>query len=104
MRSVAWRLDLIIYCPLKERCPQCKSAQINANSVGKPKLCYAVPWPKTAVGADMKCTTRKKHFMSHDPSYVDTLPSELQLKKEFVSGKGHATHILLIRLMRSGLS
>ena len=27
------------------------------------------------VGIDMRCTKCKKHFMMHDPRYVDTLPS-----------------------------
>ena len=44
---------------------------ITANSVGKRKLCYAIPWPKSIVGVDMKCGRCKKHFMTHDPSYVE---------------------------------
>ena len=95
-------LDMIVYCPLKGRCPHCQSTLINANSVGKPKLCYAVPWPKTVVGVDMKCTNCKKHFMTHDPLYIKSLPSEQQVKQDFVGGKGNATHMSLIRLLRSG--
>ena len=41
--------------------------------------------------------------MTHDPSYVKTLPSEQQLKKECVTGKRNGTHISIIRLLRSGL-
>ena len=70
-----------MYCPLKGRCPHCHSAMINANSVGKGKLCYAVPWLKTIVGVDMRYAKCKRHFMTHDLSYVKTLPSEQQLKK-----------------------
>ena len=46
---------MLVYCPLKGRCPHCKSALISANLVGKRKLCNAVPWPKTIVGVDMRC-------------------------------------------------
>ena len=42
--------------------------------------------------------------MTHDPAYVDTFPSEKQLKREFVTGKGNATHVSLIRLLRSGMT
>ena len=98
------KLDLLVYCPLKGRCPHCKSALITANSVGKRKLCYAVPWPKTIVGADMRCTNCKKHFMTHDPSYVDTLPSGEQVKCDFVTAKGNGSHISILRLLRSGLT
>ena len=66
------KLDLIIYCPLNGRCPHCNSTLINTNSVGKKKLCYAVPWPKTIVGIDMRCVKCSKHFMTHDPKYVET--------------------------------
>ena len=41
--------------------------------------------------------------MTHDSSYVDTLPSELQSKRDFVAGKKHGTHISLKRLLRSVL-
>ena len=95
-------LDMIVYCPLKGRCPYCQSTLINANSVGKTKLCYAVPWPKCVVGIDMRCTSCKKHFMTHDPSYISTLPSVQQVKQDFVTGKGNATHVSLIQLLRSG--
>ena len=50
----------------------------------------------------MRCYMCKKHFMTHDPAYVDTLPSGDQVKKEFVAGKGLATHVSLIRMLRSG--
>lgn len=98
------KLDLLVYCPLKGRCPHCGSTLISANSVGKRKLCYAVPWPKTIVGADMRCSTCRKHFMSHDPTYVQTLPSGEQMKREFVSTKGNGTHLSLIRMLRSGMT
>ena len=42
--------------------------------------------------------------MTLDSSYVDTLSSGDQVKKEFVCGKGHATHISIIRLLRSGMT
>ena len=42
--------------------------------------------------------------MTHDSLYVETLPSQIQIQKEFVSGKGHGTHLSLIRLLRSGLT
>jgi phage FluMu protein Com len=79
------KLDLLVYCQLTGRCPHCKSALISANSVGKRKLCYAIPWPKTIVGVDMRCSKCNKHFMTHDVSYVDTLPSKEQIKQEFVT-------------------
>ena len=102
LKTSPGKLDLLAYCPLKGRCPHCQSSLIYANSVGKPKLCYAVPWPKTVVGIDMRCTKCKKHFMTHDPSYVATLTSEEQIKQDFVTGKGNATHVSLIRMLRSG--
>ena len=52
----------------------------------------------------MRCYKCKKHFMTHDTTYVDTLPSEEQVKREFVSGKGYGSHISLLRLLRSGLT
>ena len=104
VRTFPGKLDLIVYCPLKGRCPHCNSALITANSVGKRKLCYAIPWPKTIVGVDMRCGKGNKHFMTHDPSYVDTLPSDQQIKREFVSSKGNGSHISLLRLLRSGLT
>ena len=95
-------LDMIVYCPLNGKCPYCQSTLIRANTLGKPKLCYAVPWPKSVIGVDMKCTSCNKHFMTHDPSYISTLPSVQQVKQDFVGGKGNATHVSLIRLLRSG--
>jgi hypothetical protein len=53
---------------------------------------------------DMKCSKCKKHFMTHDPSYVDTLPTADQVKREFVAGKGNGCHISLLRMLRSGLT
>ena len=103
-RSVPGKLDLMMYCPVSGKCPHCNSASIMRNTVGKPKLCYALPWPKTIVVVDMRCGKCNKQFMTHDPIYVDTLPSELQIKREFVSSKRYATHISLIRLLRSGLT
>ena len=93
IQSVSWgqlglvwglRLDLPVYCPLKGRCSHCKSALISANSVGKRKLCYANPRPKTIIGKDMRCTRRKKHFMSHDTAYVDSLPSHKRPPRDTV--------------------
>ena len=49
----------------------------------------------------MRCGKCWKHFMTHDLAYIDTLPSEEQVKQDFVTGKGNATHISLIRLLRS---
>lgn len=95
---------MLVYCPLKGRCPHCKSALILANSVGKRKLCYPIPWPKTIVGTDMRCTSCSKHFMSHDPAYVQSLPTSEQLKREFVATKGNGTDMSLIRLLRSGMT
>ncbi len=103
-RSVLGKLDLIIYCPMSGKCPLCNSVSIMRNTVGKCKLCYALPWPKTVVGVDMRCCKCNKHFITHDPVYMDSLPSGLQIKREFVSGKKNATHISLIRLLRSGLT
>ena len=104
VRTFLGKLDLIIYCPLKGRCSHCNSALITANSVGKRKLCYAILWPKTIVGVDMRCGKCNKHFMMHNLSYVDTLPSDQQIKREFVSSKGNGSHITLLRLLWSGLT
>jgi hypothetical protein len=104
IKTFPGKLDLLVYCPLKGRCPHCKSALMTANSVGKRKLCYAIPWPTTIVGVDTRCGKCKKHFMTHDTNYVDTLPSEEQQKREFVTTKGNGSHISLLRLIRSGLT
>ena len=61
-KSCPGKQDLLVYCPLTGHCPHCKSSLIAANSVGKRKLCYAIPWPKTIVGVDMRCGRCKKHF------------------------------------------
>ena len=98
------KLDLIVYCLLNGRCPYCKSALISINTVGKTKLCYGVPWPKSIVGVNMKCSQCKKHFMTHHSSYTDSLPLEEQIKQEFVTGKGNGSHISLLRLLGSGLA
>ena len=45
----------------------------------------------------------QKHFMTHDMNYVDTLLSEEQVKREFVTTKGNRSHIFLLHLLRSGL-
>lgn len=37
-------------------------------------------------------------------TYMDTLPSEEQVKREFLSAKGNGSHISLLRLLRSGLT
>ena len=42
--------------------------------------------------------------MTHDPSYVDTLTSEEQIRHDFVTGKGNGSHISLLRLLQSGLT
>ena len=104
IKTFLGKLNLLVYCPLIGRCPHCKSALVTANSVGKRKLCYVIPWPKTIVGVDMRCGKCKKHFMTHDISYVDTLPSAEQVKREFVTAKGNGSHISLLRLLRSGLT
>ena len=52
----------------------------------------------------MRCGKCKKHFTTHNTKYVDTLPSEQQIKREFVSAKGNGSHISLLRLLRSGLT
>ena len=52
----------------------------------------------------MKCSQCKKHFMMHDTSYTDSLPSEEQIKQEFMTGKGNGSHISLLLLLRSGLT
>ena len=71
LKNSPGKLDLLVYCPLNGRCPYCKLALIHIiNLVGKCKLCYAVPCPKTIVGADMKCSQCKKHFMTHDSNYT----------------------------------
>ena len=104
LKTCPGKLDLLVYCPLNGRCPHCSSSLVSANSVGKRKLCYAIPWPKSIVGIDMRCTKCKKHFMTHDQRFVSTLPSAAQVKREFVTGKGNETHMSLIRLLRSGMT
>ncbi len=42
--------------------------------------------------------------MTHDPLYINTLSSEDQVKRDFVSGKGNCTHMSVIRLLRSELT
>ena len=42
--------------------------------------------------------------MTHDTTYVDTLPSEEQIKRDFVTSKGNGSHISLLRLLQSGLT
>ena len=98
------KLDAILFCPLTGRCPYCKSALLSANSVGKGKLCYAIPWPKTVIGLDVKCVKCSRHFMTFDADYVATLPSGVQLKADFVTGKGNASHMSLLHLLRSGMT
>ena len=104
MKTSPGKLDLMVYCPLDGRCPHCGSSLILANSVGKRKLCYATPWPVSIVGIDMRCTKCKKHFMTHDPRYVDTLPLAEQVMREFVSTKGNGSHVAIIRLLRLGMT
>lgn len=72
VKSSPGKLDLLIYCPMKGRCLHCNSTLIAGNLVGKYKLYYAVPWPKSILGTDMRCNKCKKHFMTHNPKYVDT--------------------------------
>lgn len=55
----------------------------------------------------MRCGKWNKHFMTHDATYVDTLPSEEQNKCEFVTAKSNGSHISLLRLLcllQSGLT
>lgn len=42
--------------------------------------------------------------MTHDPSYMDTLPSDQQIKREFVVSKGNGSHMYLLCLLWSGLT
>lgn len=42
--------------------------------------------------------------MTHDTAYINTLPMEEQIRRDFVSSKGNGTHISLIRMLRSGLT
>ena len=46
----------------------------------------------------------KKHFMTHDPSYVNSPPTGEQLKSDFVATKGNGTNMSLVRLLRSGMT
>ena len=66
-KTAPGKLDLLVHCPLKGRCPHCI-------------------------------------FMTHDSSYVDTLPTTEQIKREFVSCKGNGSHISLRQLLRSELT
>ena len=104
VKTMSGKLELIVYSSVKGRYPHCSSTLIQTNSVGKRKLCYAVPWPKSLVGADMRCGKCRKHFMSHDSNYINTLTISEQIKCEFVSGKGYATHVSIIRMLRSGMT
>lgn len=52
----------------------------------------------------MRCSRCKKHFMTHDTKYVDTLPSAEQMKKEFITAKGNGSHTSLLRLLRLGMT
>ena len=42
--------------------------------------------------------------MMHDPSYVDTLRSDQQINREFISSKGNRNDTSLLRLLRLGLT
>ena len=42
--------------------------------------------------------------MTHDTSYVETLPTAEQIKREFVTAKGNGSHASLLHLLRSGLT
>ena len=42
--------------------------------------------------------------MTHDTSYVETLPTAEQIKREFVTAKGNGSYASLLRLLRSGLT
>lgn len=53
---------------------------------------------------DMRYGKCKRHFMTHNLSYIETLPSAEQKKREFVAAKGNGCHISIIRMLRSGLS
>ncbi len=104
LKTSPGKLDMLVFCPLKGKCPHCHSTLVNANSVGKRKLCYALPWPKTIVGVDMRCTCCRKHFMTHDPVYVASLPTGEQMRRDFVATKGNATHMSLVRMLRAGMT
>ena len=52
----------------------------------------------------MRCVKCSKHFMTHDPKYVETLPFGDQMKYDFVTGKGNGCHISILRLLRCGLN
>ncbi len=92
------------YCPMSGRCPHCNSMMISANSVGSHKLIYAIRWPKSLVDIDMRCGKCKKHWLSHDPKYVSTLPMSVQLQQTCISTKGNGTDLSLIRMLRSGMT
>ncbi len=98
------KLDLLVYCPMSGRCPHCNSMMISANSVGSRKLIYVIPWPKSLVGIDMRCGKCKKHWLTHDPKYVSTLPMSVQLQQTCISTKGNGTDLSLIRMLRSGVT
>jgi hypothetical protein len=42
--------------------------------------------------------------MTHDPSYVASLPSGDQLKRDFVATKGNGTDLSLVKMLRSGMT
>ena len=42
--------------------------------------------------------------MSYDSAYLETLPTAIQVQCTFVTGKGNASDIGIIRLLRSGMS
>ncbi len=97
-------LILIVYFSVKGKCLHCSSAFIQTNSMGNRKLCYAVPWTKSLVGAEMRCGKCRKHFMSHDSKYINTLTIFEQIKCKFLSGKGYVTHISIISMLHSGMT
>ena len=42
--------------------------------------------------------------MTHDSSYVATLPTSEQIQQEFVNGKGNGSHTSLLRILRCGMT
>lgn len=103
-RTALGKLDLLVFCSMNGKCPHCNSTLITANSVGKKKLCHAVPWPKSIVGADMKCKKCHRILLTHDSRFVETFPTTEEMKRKFISCKGNGSHIFLIRMLRSGLT
>ena len=89
--------------PSNKETPHCNSVLTTANSVGKLKLCYAIPWSKTIAGVDMRCGKCSTHFITHYLRYINTLPSDQQIKCDFIFSKGNGSNISLLCFLRLGL-